>query len=344
MNSPFDPREDRLQVLLANAFAQQQAQEFLSRRPADAGSPKSELLTPVHQGQCAAVAEMGSTDSFLERLQEVLDQTEPENGVLELDPPAPAMQNASDWLAEASAPATTRAHGNGQAVGKSEAQSVAIGKPASGNKWSLARLHQSAGIINARRLLGARRRPDAQDADGRRGNRAGRLYAILAILAGCVIGLGLARQGSKASLLRPAAALPSQTKPQASNAPALSAAPVPQPATGPVLISDITSFTKASSAQVTIDLQGPVKYRAYRLHNPERLYFDLQYAELAPSLLGRSVVLDGSFVRKIRSAQRGPDVSRVTLETEGRCQYQASILPDPYRLIIELSQRPSARK
>ena len=288
---------------------------------------------------------MGSTDSFLERLQEVLDQTEPENAVLELEPPAPAMQNAGDWLAEASGPAVTPGHGNGQPAGKSDAQTVAIRKPASADKWSLARLHQF-GTINAGALLGPRRRPDVQHAAGRRGNRAGRRYAVLAILAGCVLGLGLARQQGKAGRpLHPAAALPSETNPpQASNVPALLAAAAPQPATGPVLISGITSFTKASSAQVTVDLQGPVKYGAYRLHNPERLYFDLQHAELAPSLLGRSVVLDGSLVRTIRSAQRGPDVSRVTLETNGRCKYQASILPDPYRLIIELQQRPSARK
>lgn len=360
MNSPFNLQEDPLQTLLANAFAQQQAQEFLSRPPAEARWPNSELLTPVHQSDKGAAGEMCSADSFLQQLQQFLDQAEPESRAIEPEPSAPARQNAGCWLEETTSTAAscaTPAPGDGGSVCESEVQGATIQQPASVSESSFAPPDEPADAIHAAEFL-RRRRLEAQEEavevsaprkpappqKSRFASGAGWRYAVLAILAGCVLGLGVARQEGKPGALRPAAAISPGTTPSEANSPALLASPAPQRASGPVLISDITSSAVSGAAQVSIDLQGPVQYRAYRLHNPERLYFDLQNADLAPPLLGRSVALNEGLIRKIRSAQHGPDVSRVTLETEGRCKYQASILPDPYRLIIELQQRPSARK
>lgn len=344
-------------MLLANAFAQQQAGRFPSRAPADVAWRESELLASVRQSEGSLAGGIGSTDSFLEQLQDFLDQAEPENGVLDLEQPAQASQNHGGWCGEVASPvvpAAAPAHGTGQPAPRTVTKSAPIAKPAGAGGSPSAGLYPAAGTVSPGGIRDHRWSVDAPEAAAQapvrrqpqaprkaRSTRAAAWrYALVAVLAGSVLGLAVARLQGKAGSLWPGAARP-QAKPQAA---ALSATPVLQPASGPVRISDITSSSGARSAQVRVDLQGPVTYRAYRLHNPERLYFDLQNADLAPPLLGRSVALDGGLVRKIRSAQRGPDVSRVTLETDGRCKYQASILPDPYRLIIQVQQRPSARK
>lgn len=355
MNRPFEHIEDPLQSLLANAFAQQQARKFLPRAPAKAGPPESERLGPARQSEGCAAGEIASADSFLEQLQEFLDQAEPENGVLAAEPPATASPNDGGWFAKTTwmeaAPAPAQAAG--KPAREAETEGAAIAKPESAGTPPLAGLYPAGGAVNAGAFSDPPLRLDGEEAAAqvpplrqarapRKARAAGWRYAVLAMLAGSVLGLVVARHEGKAGQLRTAAAARSETKPSQSSA--LLTAPAAQPASRPALISDITSSAATGSARVSIDLQHPVKYRAYRLHHPERLYFDLQDAELAPPLLGRSIALDGGLIRKIRSAQRGPDVSRVTLETDGRCKYEASIVPDPDRLIIELQPRPSARK
>jgi N-acetylmuramoyl-L-alanine amidase len=88
---------------------------------------------------------------------------------------------------------------------------------------------------------------------------------------------------------------------------------------------------------VAIDLGEDVKFEAARVPNPDRIYFDLHGSRLAPELVGKSFsVTDDGFLKKIRAAQFSDNMTRVVLDVNDVSEYSAFLLPNPYRLIIDI--------
>jgi N-acetylmuramoyl-L-alanine amidase len=88
---------------------------------------------------------------------------------------------------------------------------------------------------------------------------------------------------------------------------------------------------------VAIDLGDDVTYEAARVPNPDRIYFDLHGTRLAQELVGKSFsVTDDGFLKKIRAAQFSNDMTRVVLDVNDVTEYSAFLLPNPYRLIIDI--------
>jgi N-acetylmuramoyl-L-alanine amidase len=83
-----------------------------------------------------------------------------------------------------------------------------------------------------------------------------------------------------------------------------------------------------------------VQYEAARVPNPDRIFFDLHGAKLSPELIGKSVaVTDDGFLKRIRVAQFSNDVARIVLDVSDVSDYSAFLLPNPYRLIIDIHGR-----
>jgi hypothetical protein len=118
---------------------------------------------------------------------------------------------------------------------------------------------------------------------------------------------------------------------------ARSARPAAVP-TGPATVGAIHYWSDDTSTTVTVDLGALVFFDAQRLTGPDRVYFDLQQTHMPAKLQGRliQVSVGQTFVKKIRIAERGPEVTRVVLETTPNCVYSAMIAPDPYRLVVNL--------
>jgi N-acetylmuramoyl-L-alanine amidase len=92
---------------------------------------------------------------------------------------------------------------------------------------------------------------------------------------------------------------------------------------------------------VAIDLGDDVTYEAARVPNPDRIYFDLHGTRLAQELVGKSfTVTDDGFLKKIRAAQFSNDMTRVVLDVNDVTEYSAFLLPNPYRLIIDIHGGP----
>jgi N-acetylmuramoyl-L-alanine amidase len=89
--------------------------------------------------------------------------------------------------------------------------------------------------------------------------------------------------------------------------------------------------------RIAIDLQEQVAYQAARVPNPDRIYFDLYGARLGPGLNGRSTeVIDDGFLKRIRAAQFSNNVTRIVLDVSSVSDYSAFLLPNPWRLIIDI--------
>ncbi len=124
------------------------------------------------------------------------------------------------------------------------------------------------------------------------------------------------------------------------NAAALS--PVEEPhASGngpaPAVVSGIRHWSTATYTRVAIDLGGEVEFKAARVEHPDRIFFDLHGAKLAPGLAGKSfAITDDGFLKNIQAGQAGADVTRIVLDVQPVAEYTAFLLPNPYRLIIDI--------
>ncbi len=102
-------------------------------------------------------------------------------------------------------------------------------------------------------------------------------------------------------------------------------------------VTGIRHWSTPSYTRVAIDLGDSVEYQAARVENPDRIFFDLHHAKLAQQLVGKSfAVTDDGFLKRIRAAQFSGDVTRVVLDVHQVAEYSAFLLPNPYRLIIDI--------
>jgi N-acetylmuramoyl-L-alanine amidase len=103
------------------------------------------------------------------------------------------------------------------------------------------------------------------------------------------------------------------------------------------LVSGIRHWSTPVYTRIAIDLQDQVAYQAARVPSPDRIYFDLYGARLETALNGKSVeVIDDGFLRRIRAAQFSNNVTRIVLDVSSVSDYSAFLLPNPWRLIIDI--------
>ena len=102
-------------------------------------------------------------------------------------------------------------------------------------------------------------------------------------------------------------------------------------------VTGVRHWSTSTYTRVAIDLGGEVEYQAVRVTGPDRIYFDLQGTRLAPELVGKTfAVTDDGFLKRIRAAQFSDNMTRVVLDVHDVTEYSAFLLPNPYRLIIDI--------
>ncbi|HEV2399694.1 MAG TPA: N-acetylmuramoyl-L-alanine amidase [Candidatus Sulfotelmatobacter sp.] len=101
-------------------------------------------------------------------------------------------------------------------------------------------------------------------------------------------------------------------------------------------VTAIRHWSTPDYTRVAIDLENEVKFGSQRISHPDRIFFDLKDTKLASTLVGKSFEVDDGFLKKIRVAQFQPGRTRVVLEVDSLSTYEAFLLPNPYRLIIDI--------
>jgi N-acetylmuramoyl-L-alanine amidase len=108
-------------------------------------------------------------------------------------------------------------------------------------------------------------------------------------------------------------------------------------------VTGIRHWSTPDYTRVAIDLEQDVKFDSQRLDHPQRIFFDLFDTKLASTLVGKSFDVEDGFLKKIRVAQFKPGKTRVVLEVDGLSEYNAFLLSNPTRLIIDLHGKKSAK-
>ena len=101
-------------------------------------------------------------------------------------------------------------------------------------------------------------------------------------------------------------------------------------------VTGIRHWSTPDYTRVAIDLESGIDFKSQRIANPDRIFFDLPDTKLASTLVGKSFDVDDGFLKKIRVAQFQPGRTRVVLEVDNLSDYDAFLLPNPYRLIIDI--------
>ena len=119
----------------------------------------------------------------------------------------------------------------------------------------------------------------------------------------------------------------------------------PQPATaanasrdrdGLPRVTGVRHWSTPDYTRVAIDVEQEVKFGSQRIAHPDRIFFDLRDTKLASTLVGKTFDVDDGFLKKIRVAEFQPGRTRIVLEVDDLASYDAFLLPDPYRLIIDI--------
>lgn len=108
-------------------------------------------------------------------------------------------------------------------------------------------------------------------------------------------------------------------------------------------VTGIRHWSTPDYTRVAIDLEAEVKYEAGRVPDPDRIFFDLQDTKLASTLVGKTFDVSDGFLKKIRISQYEKGVTRVVLDVDDVSDYSAFLLPNPYRLIIDIHGRQPQR-
>jgi N-acetylmuramoyl-L-alanine amidase len=102
-------------------------------------------------------------------------------------------------------------------------------------------------------------------------------------------------------------------------------------------VTAIRHWSLGEVTRVAIEVSGEFEFRTDRLHNPERIYFDIPKAK--PKLDGRRIYTQewgDKLVARVRVAETTPGVTRVVLDLSAAVEATSSQLANPNRLIVEL--------
>ena len=125
---------------------------------------------------------------------------------------------------------------------------------------------------------------------------------------------------------------PATTASSSTDASAGSSAAGPVSELGQVRVWNADSYTR-----VIIDLGTQAKYQAARISAPDRIYFDIENAQLNARLAAEPVEIPSNgYLKSVRMAQNRTNVVRVVLEVDKVKDYSVFELANPDRLVVDV--------
>jgi len=106
-------------------------------------------------------------------------------------------------------------------------------------------------------------------------------------------------------------------------------------------VTAVRHWCQGDVTRVAVEVTGDFHYRSDRLHNPERVYFDIVNARSALGSRYRAEDVTDPVVKRIRVAETNPGTTRVVIDLSGDVHVATTQLENPNRLMIEL-RGPSA--
>jgi N-acetylmuramoyl-L-alanine amidase len=107
--------------------------------------------------------------------------------------------------------------------------------------------------------------------------------------------------------------------------------------TSPHSVTAIRNWSLADVTRIAVEVSGEFTFRIDRLHNPERVYFDILNAR--PHLDAKRIwskEIGDKQVLRVRVAETNPGTTRIVVDLAGPVEVSTTQLSSPNRLIVEL--------
>src|SRR5215831_4853054 len=103
-------------------------------------------------------------------------------------------------------------------------------------------------------------------------------------------------------------------------------------------VTAVRNWRAGEVTRIAIEVSGDFEFRTDRLHNPERVYYDILNAKprLSDGRRGLNTELTDMLVQRVRVAETMPGVTRVVLDLAGPVEITTSQLSTPSRLMVEV--------
>jgi N-acetylmuramoyl-L-alanine amidase len=102
-----------------------------------------------------------------------------------------------------------------------------------------------------------------------------------------------------------------------------------------VTIRDIRRAPLPDGVRVSIEMDGEALYRAERLENPRRVFFDLPNTRTTLSLQDATIRVGDGLVNEIRLGRHPNHTTRIVMELEQVENYSVFMLYNPFRLVVD---------
>ena len=111
--------------------------------------------------------------------------------------------------------------------------------------------------------------------------------------------------------------------------------------TAPILIRNVKRTDLPDGVRITMEMDGEAHFRAERVENPDRVFFDVKNATAASTLADRTVKFSGDLVREVRFG-RHPDATRIVVDLRGAESYSVFTLYEPFRVVVDVKRSATA--
>lgn len=102
-----------------------------------------------------------------------------------------------------------------------------------------------------------------------------------------------------------------------------------------VQVTAIRQWKTPTYTRLVIDLDDEVKFETGRISDPDRIYFDLHETHIASSVT-RNLESGDGLLKRVRLGLNKVGMTRVVLEIGQIATYSAFLLPNPYRMVIDI--------
>ena len=101
-------------------------------------------------------------------------------------------------------------------------------------------------------------------------------------------------------------------------------------------VTDIHTWNAENYTRIVVSLEDTVKFDSAHIASPDRVYFDLHKANIAPGLGKKTIDVQNGLLKSIRVGQNREGVVRLVLDVDGARDCSAYLVSNPYRLVIEV--------
>ncbi len=108
-----------------------------------------------------------------------------------------------------------------------------------------------------------------------------------------------------------------------------------------MLIRDVKRTDLPDGVRITLEMDGEATFRAERVENPDRVFFDVKNASTTGALADKTVKFGGDLVREVRFG-RHPGATRVVVDLRGAESYSVFTLYEPFRVVVDVKRAAGA--